>query len=760
MEETEIWTEKYRPKKLEDMVGQAEIVARLKNFVKTKALPHTLFSGPPGTGKTTAALCLARELFGEEYWRQNLLELNASVAPETPILVRMHGRIRRTSFKELDRFFFRFPNQKYADARGLEILSLDENYRPCFRPVSLISRHWVDQIATIRYEGGKIRTSLDHSVMVISGEGRLVSKAVAEIGPGDCLITFRDEIPGRPVCVDFEAHKPTEFVHLRSGVVKNPKVKRILENRLLDEGLAWLFGMYLAEGCVSFPRANTSGVTIFTLGAHETEELGELQNIVSEELDLPYRLSLAPSGFDRDRFSAFHLKIFNTQLAKFLQQHFYDGTGERSAREKRIPGFMYEAPIGERLNFLKGYMGDAAGRWGVLVRYSSRSQEGLKDVAWLGRISGLDTSVYERETRVIWKLPSYSYVKTDLLPAEPFIRAFEKLNVPSFRYFMRHSLYYRKSKRISKEVLKNFFEEHGMNGGRRLQLLRKLLYSPLSSVLVRSVEISRYEGYVYDVSVPGTQVFWGGTTPVLLHNSDERGIDTIRERVKDYARTMPIGEVPYKIVLLDEADALTPEAQQALRRTMEMYSRNCRFILDCNYSSRIIEPIQSRCALFRFRRLTDEEVEGMLKKIAREEGLTLDPKAAEAIIRVSEGDLRRAINLLQAAAAVKKHVTEKAVYEVAAAAHPEEVREMVELALKGDFEGARKKLYELLIDRGLSGEDVLNQVHREILNLKIPERKKLELVERVGEFSFRITEGANERIQLEAMLAQFALVGS
>jgi replication factor C small subunit len=245
-----------------------------------------------------------------------------------------------------------------------------------------------------------------------------------------------------------------------------------------------------------------------------------------------------------------------------------------------------------------------------------------------------------------------------------------------------------------------------------------------------------------------------------LNASDERKIETIRTKVKDYVRTMPIGEVPYKMVLLDEADALTPEAQQALRRMMEMYSGNCRFILDCNYSSRIIEPIQSRCALFRFRRLTDEDVTRMLGRIAKEEKLTLDPKAEEAIVYVSGGDLRHAINLLQAAAAVRKHVTEKAVYEVAAVAHPQEVREMVEMALRGDFEEARKKLHQLMIEQGLSGEDILNQVHREILNLKIPERRKLELVERVGEFSFRIVEGANERIQLEAMLAHFALAGS
>ncbi|MDI6642787.1 MAG: replication factor C small subunit [Candidatus Hodarchaeaceae archaeon] len=245
-----------------------------------------------------------------------------------------------------------------------------------------------------------------------------------------------------------------------------------------------------------------------------------------------------------------------------------------------------------------------------------------------------------------------------------------------------------------------------------------------------------------------------------MNASDERGIDTIRTKVKDYARTRPIGDVPYKIILLDESDALTADAQHALRRTMEMFTHSTRFILDCNYSSRIIEPIQSRCAVFRFRRLSDKEMEQMFKRIARGEKLTLAPDAIKAIIYVSEGDMRRAINILQAAAALGKRVTEKSVYDVSAAAKPEEVRQMLELALAGKFEQARGKLHELLIDRGLAGEDVLEQVHREIFNLQLPERTKVELVDKVGEFSFRLVEGANERIQLEAMLAHFSLAGS
>lgn len=245
-----------------------------------------------------------------------------------------------------------------------------------------------------------------------------------------------------------------------------------------------------------------------------------------------------------------------------------------------------------------------------------------------------------------------------------------------------------------------------------------------------------------------------------LNASDERGIDTIRTRVKDYARTRPVGEVPYKLIYLDESDALTSQAQHALRRTMEMFADTCRFILACNYSSKIIEPIQSRCAVFRFRRLAEDDIAEVLKEIAEEEGLDLEDEGIEATIYVSEGDMRRAINILQAASALKEEIDDDVIYQVSATASPGEVKEMMELALDGDFEKARKKLMNLLIDQGLAGDDVLQQVHREIFDLDIPEPMKVKLIDRVGEFDFRLVEGANERIQLEAALAHLARLGN
>ncbi|MBS3815492.1 MAG: replication factor C small subunit [Hadesarchaea archaeon] len=252
---------------------------------------------------------------------------------------------------------------------------------------------------------------------------------------------------------------------------------------------------------------------------------------------------------------------------------------------------------------------------------------------------------------------------------------------------------------------------------------------------------------------------WRGNL-LELNASDERGIDTIRTRVKDYARTRPMGDFPYKIIYLDESDSLTSQAQHALRRTMEMYAETCRFILACNYSSKIIEPIQSRCAVFRFKRLRDDGVEKVLKKIAESENIELTKGGVKAIIYVSQGDMRRAINLLQSSAALGEKVDKNTVYEVSAEANPDEIKEMMELALDGEFDESRKKLLDLLIDRGLAGDDILQQLHREAFELEIPEEVKIKLVDKIGEYDYRLVEGANERIQLEAALAHIARIGS
>jgi len=239
-----------------------------------------------------------------------------------------------------------------------------------------------------------------------------------------------------------------------------------------------------------------------------------------------------------------------------------------------------------------------------------------------------------------------------------------------------------------------------------------------------------------------------------LNASDERGIDVVRGKIKSFARTRSL-RGGFKIIFLDEADALTKDAQHALRRTMEMYTSTCRFILSCNYSSKIIEPLQSRCALFRFRPVEQEKVTEMLKKIAHREGLELTHEAFQAILYNSGGDLRRAINLLQSAAAYSKGIEEDLIFSIVGRAKPQEVQNMLQKAVGGDFMGARKSLRELVIAQGVSGEDLVGQIHRETLNLDLPEERKVALINTVGEYDFRIREGASEIIQLEALLAQY-----
>ncbi|MAG91547.1 replication factor C small subunit [Candidatus Woesearchaeota archaeon] len=245
-----------------------------------------------------------------------------------------------------------------------------------------------------------------------------------------------------------------------------------------------------------------------------------------------------------------------------------------------------------------------------------------------------------------------------------------------------------------------------------------------------------------------------------LNASDERGIDIIRNKVKDFARTRAIGNVPFKIIYLDECDALTREAQQALRRTMENYTQTCRFILSANYSSKIIEPIQSRCVVFRFKQLDKKDIFTLIDNIAKEEKLKIDEKAKEALFEISEGDCRKLENIMQSSAAITDNITEDLTHSMASIAKPKEIKEVLELAIRNEFIESRKKLLDLMLTYGLAGIDVIKQIQKEILNLKIDNKAKMVLMEKCGEIEFRMTEGSDEFVQLEALLSQFVLVGS
>ena len=251
---------------------------------------------------------------------------------------------------------------------------------------------------------------------------------------------------------------------------------------------------------------------------------------------------------------------------------------------------------------------------------------------------------------------------------------------------------------------------------------------------------------------------WKGNF-IELNASDERGIDVVRGKIKEFARTSPLGGADFKIIFMDEADALTNDAQSALRRTMEKYSRICRFVLSCNYSSKIIDPIQSRCAVFRFRPLTKEDVEEYLKMIVDKEGIKIQDDALQGLVHVARGDMRRAVNSLQVAASLGKPIDIDTIYQTTGIANPDEVKKILEAALAGNFVLARDMLDQTMINFGLSGQDIVRQIHSMFFELSISDSEKVRLVDKTGEIEFRIVEGSNERIQLEALLAYLVMIG-
>jgi replication factor C small subunit len=238
-----------------------------------------------------------------------------------------------------------------------------------------------------------------------------------------------------------------------------------------------------------------------------------------------------------------------------------------------------------------------------------------------------------------------------------------------------------------------------------------------------------------------------------LNASDERGIDVVRNQIKNFARILPSGDAPFKILVLDEADHLTTDAQHALRRTMESYSQSCRMILICNYSSRIIPPIQSRCAIFRFSRLEDDNIAARLEYIASKEKTKLHASGIEAILYLAEGDMRAAINLLQAASSTDQQITDKIVYAISGRASPETVRSMIIDARNDKYLDALKALRSLIYHEGVSPVDLVKQVHREIQDLGLSNQLQMDILEQLAEVEFRIGEGADGEIQLTALLA-------
>ncbi len=236
-----------------------------------------------------------------------------------------------------------------------------------------------------------------------------------------------------------------------------------------------------------------------------------------------------------------------------------------------------------------------------------------------------------------------------------------------------------------------------------------------------------------------------------LNASDERGINMVREKVKKFSRFAGMVDVPFKIIILDEADEMTADAQTALRRIIEDTARYCRFILIANNISKIIDPIQSRCAVFKFTSIPEEEVIDQLTKIAKKEKVKADKKGLKAIYDYSEGDLRHAINLLQATASIGD-ITEKNVKASAGLTKTTDVNDVLDLALKGKLPEAREKMIELIKVYGMSESDFLKYINSAVFKSK--HEKLHTILEIIAKYDYRILVGANPEVQLSAMLAE------
>jgi replication factor C subunit 2/4 len=244
-----------------------------------------------------------------------------------------------------------------------------------------------------------------------------------------------------------------------------------------------------------------------------------------------------------------------------------------------------------------------------------------------------------------------------------------------------------------------------------------------------------------------------------LNASNERGIDVVREKIKGFAQskvTLPTNR--HKIIILDEADSMTTGAQQALRRTMEIYSSTTRFALACNTSDKIIEPIQSRCAHVRFNKLTEQQIKKRVLQICAKENVEYTEDGIEAILFTAQGDLRQAINNLQSTHDGFGKVNNENVFKVCDEPHPNTVREMLKYCIANQFDDAYKKM-KYLWNLGYSSQDIISNIFNVCKTLDMPENLKMEYIKEIGITNLRLNKSIKSLLQFTGLLVRLCKKG-
>jgi replication factor C subunit 3/5 len=249
-----------------------------------------------------------------------------------------------------------------------------------------------------------------------------------------------------------------------------------------------------------------------------------------------------------------------------------------------------------------------------------------------------------------------------------------------------------------------------------------------------------------------------GPMVLELNASDDRGIDVVREQVKRFASNRVMFGTGHKLIILDESDAMTNPAQAALRRIMEKFSSNVRFVMICNYPEKLIPALRSRCTEFRFPPLPEAHSRQFLEDIARQEGLEWTPDGIGALMRLSLGDLRRSLNLMQTTSLASGVINEATVYQCAGYPLPEEIREQLQGLLNQPLEAAVAGLDTLRSDRGLALLDIVSELHQQTVLLELPGMALANIIDNLAQIEKRIAEGGSDKIQTKAIAAAYQIL--
>jgi len=741
--------EKYRPERLEDVVGHPDITERLQSYVDRDDLPHLLFAGPAGTGKTASSVSIAKEIYGED-WQESFLELNASDERGIDVVRDRIKNFARTSFGGFDyRIIFLDEADALCVPPGTEVVTGYPS-SPEVKPIEEVAEDG-EPIPSVDFEtngiqsdkgrlvdsgvadffevelddGREILASATHPFFVVGDNGRLVERELRELQPGDEIADFRDEVglSQCDICSDWtagrfcsveckdEGHSQdmqgdgnpmygTEWSDERREAI----VEKLSDGRFAGENNPNYGGEFHGVSVWSMDREAIEEFTD-TLSEMRSETSWEEWVVDANSEEVKEQIGSATSQWWSELDEETKADI-NEERVRNTDYPVCDITGDDNPmRDPEVAAKVSEALMGHEPT-------------GPKVRYCDELGHYVRSEWEYEVATALDDAGVEYEYEPAFELSNSVYYPDFLVDdtvievkgvAELWGRT-EKVEEFLDKYGNEYEFVVVGDGELPHDdhYEKDEFEPEAVSDGGR---------APVSTAEIQQIEYS-HRGKAYNISVDGTPNFILANG-ILTHNTDD--------------------------------------AQSALRRTMEQFSNNTRFILSCNYSSKIIDPIQSRCAVFRFSQISDEAVAAHLRDIASREDLEYTDEGIDALVYAADGDMRRAINALQAASATGDVVNEAVVYAITATARPEEIEGMVTEALDGEFTAARSTLDDLLSDRGLAGGDIIDQIHRSVWDFDVEEEAAVRLLDRLGEADYRIAEGANERVQLEALLASVAL---